>query len=134
MEYKFRQLWDSRRLKFSMNLRSRWVLTLLYFFYRNFCVCDFLKLKHIFRVSSIIVCHALESWNFGSRSLTGQLDVLHTQNFQILSFHKKNLRVRKKSWKYSRRAEISFICNVYWLPKIFFFKFSWKIVKNNQSE
>jgi hypothetical protein len=25
----------------------------------------------------------LESWNFGSRSLLGQLDALHTQNFEI---------------------------------------------------
>jgi hypothetical protein len=25
----------------------------------------------------------LESWNFGSRSLLGQLDVLHTQNFKV---------------------------------------------------
>jgi hypothetical protein len=41
----------------------------------------------------------LESWNFGSRSLLDQLDVPHTQNFEIQV--PKSSQLREVFWGYA---------------------------------
>jgi hypothetical protein len=92
-------IWNIREVLVSC--REKWN-----FFIGNFHVLGlFMAKKHDLSDEKFSVCHAplplplplnakfvprlqpraevLESWNFGSRSLLGQLDVLHTQNFEI---------------------------------------------------
>jgi hypothetical protein len=69
----------------------------------------------------------LERWNFGSRSILGQLDALHTQNFEI--WHRKgtshtnfdktvdaqfgSLAVRRKKNKMTKIPWACMICNMW---------------------
>jgi hypothetical protein len=89
-------IWNMREVLVSC--REKWI-----FFIADFHVLGlFMAWKHELSEKKISVCHAplplplqkfvstlaqslwqLESWNFGSRSLLGQLDVPYTQNFEI---------------------------------------------------
>jgi hypothetical protein len=69
----------------------------------------------------------LESWNFGSRTILGQLDALHTQNFEIwypkgtshTNFDKTvdaqfgSLAVRRKKNKMTKNLWACMICNMW---------------------
>jgi hypothetical protein len=102
-------IWNMREIL--VLCREKWN-----FFNADFHVLGlFMAKKHDLSEKKCSVCHAplllqkfvstlaqslwkLESWNFGSRSLLGQLDVPHTQNFEIQV--PKGSHLREIFWGY----------------------------------